>query len=70
MGDKSGLMFRIKGRKDKAIAYHSEQEEQFKALNKFFIHFLTDSFEPILVDGKPKKGLISEDKLTLIGFTD
>lgn len=54
----------------KAIAYHSEQEEAFKKLNKYFVHFLKDDFNPIYVNGKPKKGLISSDKLTLIGYTD
>ncbi len=70
MGKNSGLMLQIEGG-GKAIAYHREQEPQFKELKKHFIHYLNDDFTPVLDDaGKEKTGLKASDKLKIIGYTD
>lgn len=67
---KPGYMFSV-DTGGKAIGYHYEQNTAFMALNKVFVHFLNDDFTPVLDEqGKPKTGLKSVDKLTVIGFTD
>lgn len=69
MGKNAGFMLTIEGG-GKAIAYHREQEPEFIPLDKVYIHYLGEDFKPIIIDGKPKKGLITRSKLTLIGYTD
>lgn len=65
-----GLLLSIEGG-GKAIAYHKEQEPQFKELKKHFIHYLDDDMHPVLgEDGKPKSGLKDNDKLKIIGYVD
>lgn len=54
-----------------ALAYHTEQNTAFMALNKVYCHFVDREFNPIIGDdGKPKTGLKSKDKLKLIGMID
>jgi len=47
---KSGLILQIEGG-GKALAYHKEQEQEFKTIKKHFIHFMTDDYHPVMVDG-------------------
>jgi hypothetical protein len=69
MGKNSGYLCQI-DTGGKAVARHSEQEKQFKELKKYFIHYLTDDFHPVLVDGKEKTGLIDSSRLKVIGMYD
>lgn len=70
MSKQPGYVFAIEGG-GKAIALHHEQNEQFKALRKYYCHFMNDDYTPVLgEDGLPKKGLKAAEKLKLIGYTD
>lgn len=69
MGKNSGIMVRI-GSGGKAIAYHREQEKAFALAKKHYIHYMTDDFHPLLVDGKPRVGLHNSNDLFIIGYCD
>lgn len=65
-----GYLFEVKGG-GKAIAYHNEQTNVFMALNKVYIHLITDDFTPILDEnGKQKSVLKDKTLLKHIGFLD
>lgn len=69
MGKKSGILVSI-DTGGKGMAYHGEQEQAFKDLKKHYIHYLDDSYNPIYVNGKAKKGLIDSSRLKLMGYVD
>lgn len=54
----------------KALLYHKEQEKAFIDAKKRYVHFLTDDYQPVMVDGKEKKGLIDQSRLKAIGMID
>lgn len=52
------------------LVRHAEQEQQFRDVRKSFMHYLDEDFHQILVDGKPKTGLIATYRLKIIGYAD
>lgn len=54
----------------KEVARHNEQRPEFKAVKKNLVHFLTDDYHPVLVDGVEKVGLIDTSRLKVIGMYD
>lgn len=55
----------------KCIRRHNDQEPQFEAVKKSFVHWVDDDFHPILnEDGKEKTGLIDTNKLHVMGCVD
>lgn len=69
MSKKAGIICQV-DTGGKIIAYYHEQETAFKEAKKHFVHFMTDEYQPIIVDGKEKSGLIDSKRLTVIGYTD
>lgn len=69
MARNPGVILQIEGG-GKAIAYHKEQEQAFKDLKKHYIHYMTEDYHPVMVDGKPKSGLMDDSKLKIIGYSD
>lgn len=69
MGKNSGYVFQI-DTGGKCVAKYSEQYPQFKELKKHFVHFMTDDYHPVIVDGKEKTGLIDSARLKVIGMYD
>lgn len=53
------------------ISFNKEQEPQFAALKKHYVHFMNDDYTPVKGDnGFNKKGLIDSSRLKLIGHVD
>lgn len=69
MGKNSGYICQI-DTGGKCVRKHSEQEKQFIDLKKSFVHFMTDDYHPVIVDGKEKTGLIDTSRLSTIGMYD
>jgi len=69
MGKNSGYICQI-DTGGKCVAKHREQEPQFKELKKHFVHYMTDDYHPVIVDGKEKTGLIDSSRLKVIGMYD
>jgi len=69
MGKNSGYICQI-DTGGKCVRRHKEQEKAFADLKKSFVHYLTDDYEPVMVDGKEKTGLIDTARLKVIGMYD
>lgn len=69
MGKNSGYLCQI-DTGGKAVARHKEQEKEFAAAKKHFVHYLNDDYRPVMVDGKEKTGLIDSERLKVIGMYD
>lgn len=69
MGKNSGYICQI-DTGGKCVRKHSEQEKEFATLKKSFIHYLTEDYHPLIVDGKEKTGLIATSRLKIIGMYD
>lgn len=73
MGNKGILVsFKTKeGNTQKAIAYNSEQAEEFSKVKKVFLRYVDDRFRPIKDEtGKNVVGLKDQSLLTIIGYVD
>ena len=69
MRKRSGFLLSIEGGW-KAMAIDSEQRKEFVDMDKVFIHYMNDDFEPIIENGKEKTGLKTRSKLQIIGYFD
>jgi hypothetical protein len=69
MGKNSGYLCQI-DTGGKCVAKHKEQEKEFAEKKKHFVHYMTDDFHPVMVDGKEKSGLIDSSRLKVIGMFD
>lgn len=69
MGKNSGYVCSI-DTGGKAIAKHREQEQAFRDAKKVFIHYMDDEYQPIMVEGKEKTGLMDSARLKVIGMFD
>ena len=52
------------------IIRHAEQEKAFRDQGKSLIRYLQEDYNPVMVDGKEKTGLIDTSRLKVIGMVD